>query len=143
LRERVDDIPLLADFFVRKYCERSGVEPKILSLDAMRALNQYDWPGNVRELENCIERTVLLAKRETIESNDFPARVVEDRKESIVSKDKPETPTLESIEKAYIYFIMNQTHGQKAKAAKILGIDSSTLYRKLKRYDLIDKEDES
>ncbi len=143
LRERVDDIPLLVDYFVRKYCERGGEESKMLSPEAMRALNQYDWPGNVRELENCIERAVLLAKRTTIEAEDFPARVVETRTETIVSKDKPDTPTLESIEKAYIYFIMNQTNGQKAKAAKLLGIDSSTLYRKLKRYQLIDDEDES
>ena len=143
LRERVDDIPLLVDYFVRQYCERGGEESKMLSPEAMRALNQYDWPGNVRELENCIERAVLLAKRTTIEAEDFPARVVETRTETIVSKDKPDTPTLESIEKAYIYFIMNQTNGQKAKAAKLLGIDSSTLYRKLKRYQLIDDEDES
>ncbi|UCD18504.1 MAG: sigma-54-dependent Fis family transcriptional regulator [Candidatus Zixiibacteriota bacterium] len=140
LRERIDDIPLLANYFVAKYCQRAGTETKAISPEAMRVLQDYEWAGNVRELENCIERAVLLARNDTIALSDFPSRIIENRKETIISRDKPETPTLESIEKAYIYYIMSQTQGQKAKAAKILGIDSSTLYRKLKRYRLDDTD---
>ena len=112
---------------------------KVLSPEAMKALHQYSWPGNVRELENCIERAVLLSREETIDVSDFPPRIIEGKPKSVISPDTPETPTLESIEKAYIYYIMDQTRGKKSKAAKLLGIDNSTLYRKLERYNLKDK----
>ncbi len=139
LRERVEDIPILARYFVDIFCRRIGAEIKIISPEAMQALHKYEWPGNVRELENCIERAVLLSRNETIELSEFPARLSEDKPVSVVSKESPETPTLESIEKAYIYYIMNQAQGKKSKAAEMLGIDSSTLYRKLERYKLVDK----
>lgn len=142
LRERTEDIPILANHFVSKYCRRNNVELKTLSPEAMEALQKYDWPGNVRELENCIEQAILLSRGESIEISDFRSRITEDRRRSIVSKEVPETPTLESIEKAYIYYIMNQTSGRKSRAAKLLGIDSSTLYRKLQRYSLVDKSEE-
>jgi two-component system response regulator HydG len=139
LRERGDDIPLLVNHFVAKYCRRDGVDLKTVSPEAMQALHKYDWPGNVRELENCIERAVLLCRSEIIEPADFPAKILETKPSSIIAPETPETPTLESIEKAYIYYIMNQAEGKKSKAAEMLGIDSSTLYRKLERYKLGEK----
>ncbi|MCX6829249.1 MAG: sigma-54 dependent transcriptional regulator [candidate division Zixibacteria bacterium] len=139
LRERGDDIPLLVNHFVAKYCRRDGVDLKTISPEAMQALHKYDWPGNVRELENCIERAVLLCRSEIIEPADFPAKILETKPSSIIAPETPETPTLESIEKAYIYYIMNQAEGKKSKAAEMLGIDSSTLYRKLERYKLGEK----
>jgi len=139
LRERTDDIPLLVNHFLNKYSQRIGVDLKILSPEAMKALHQYDWPGNVRELENCIERAVLLSREETIDVADFPQKIIENKPKTVVSPDTPQTPTLESIEKAYIYYIMDQTKGKKSKAAKLLGIDNSTLYRKLERYNLKEK----
>jgi DNA-binding NtrC family response regulator len=139
LRERFEDIPILVKHFLAKYCQRNEISLKSVSQEALSALNHYHWPGNVRELENCIERAVLLSRREVIEKDDFPAKVMENKPTSIVSSESPETPTLESIEKAYIYYIMNQAQGKKSKAAQILGIDSSTLYRKLEKYKLIDK----
>lgn len=139
LRERIDDIPLLVNYFVAKYCERNGIPPKTISPGAIKALNNYGWPGNVRELENCIERAVLLSHNDAIDTPDFPTRVTENKPTSVVSNEFPENPTLESIEKAYIYYIMNQVEGKKSKAAQMLGIDSSTLYRKLERYKLVDK----
>ncbi len=105
----------------------------------MEALNKYSWPGNVRELENCIERAVLLSRDEVMDAADFPTKVIENKETTIISNDSPENPTLESIEKAYIYYIMNQAQGKKSKAAQMLGIDNSTLYRKLERYKLADK----
>lgn len=139
LRERVDDIPLLVNYFVAKYCERNGIPHKVTSPGAMKALNDYGWPGNVRELENCIERAVLLSHNDIIDTPDFPSKVIENKPTSVVSNESPGNPTLESIEKAYIYYIMNQVEGKKSKAAQMLGIDSSTLYRKLERYKLADE----
>ena len=140
LRERPDDLQLLADHFIRKYCKRNKVDPKTLSQGALEALNKYNWPGNVRELENCIERAVLFSRGDEIDVDDFPTKIVEGTPQAIVSSEAPETPTLESIEKAYIYYIMNQAKGKKAKAAKLLGIDNSTLYRKLERYKIQEEE---
>ncbi len=141
LRERADDIPILANHFINLYTQRSGAGPKFLTPEALEALRKYYWPGNVRELENCIERAVLLARDDNIELDDFPKKITEHREPPLVTEDKQETPTLESIEKAYIYYIMNQTKGKKAQAAKLLGINNSTLYRKLQRYNILDEEE--
>nr|MBN2278410.1 sigma-54-dependent Fis family transcriptional regulator [candidate division Zixibacteria bacterium] len=141
LRQRIEDIPILTNHFVARYCQRNNVDLKVLSAEAMEALHKYDWPGNVRELENCIERAVLFSRAESIGISDFPKKVIEGRSQTVISRDEPETPTLESIEKAYIYYIMNQADGKKSRAAKMLGIDSSTLYRKLQRYKMTGEED--
>jgi DNA-binding NtrC family response regulator len=143
LRERVEDIPLLVNHFISKYCQRNGVDLKPISHEAMAMLNRYSWPGNVRELENCIERAVLLCRAQTIGLSDFPAKLVEGQPPALVSSETPATPTLESIEKAYIYYVMNQAQGKKTRAAQILGIDSSTLYRKLEKYKLTDNTNKS
>ena len=108
-------------------------------------LKGYAWPGNVRELENIIERAILLNRSDMLEPSDFPEKLAQQQSGQIVSDGQPATPTLESIEKAYIHFVMSQTDGRKAEAARILGIDTSTLYRKIQRYDLKadDKKDVS
>ncbi len=142
LRERQEDIIPLAETFVKLYSERLRKPLRKLSEEARLALSAYDWPGNIRELENSIERAVLLAKTETIMPDDFPARLIDSqsiaKKESLsaipIEEGEAITPTLQSIEKAYIHFIMAENKGNKSRAAKILGIDSSTLYRKLERY---------
>ncbi len=142
LRERTEDIPILANHFISAFCQRSNLDLKILTPEALEVLRKYNWPGNVRELENCIERAVLLSRAGNIDVPDFPSKITEENTKSIISEDKPENPTLESIEKAYIYYIMNQTKGKKTKAAKLLGIDNSTLYRKLQRYKFDTSEDD-
>jgi len=136
LRERMDDLPLLVDHFVRKFCEKTKSRSRKVSDEAMELLRGYAWPGNVRELENIIERAILLNRSETLEPADFPEKLSQHQSTAIVSSGKPATPTLESIEKAYIHYVMSQTEGRKAEAARILGIDTSTLYRKIHRYDL-------
>lgn len=138
LRERQEDIKILVDHFVKKFCAKVNLPPKSVSDEAMEILIRYPWPGNVRELENTIERAVLLNRNGTLVPADFPEKLIkaETRLGGVVSKEDPKTPTLESIEKAYIHFVMSQTYGKKAKAAKILGIDTSTLYRKLEKYNL-------
>jgi len=136
LRERMEDLPLLANFFVTKFCARAKVQSKAVSEAALNVLRGYTWPGNVRELENIIERAILLNRTDTLEPADFPEKLSEPDSGRIVKDTDPVTPTLESIEKAYIHYVMSQTDGRKAEAARILGIDTSTLYRKIQRYDL-------
>ena len=142
LRDRKEDIPLLTDFFIRKFCNKVSVEPKPISPEAMELLTSYRWTGNVRELENIIERAVLLNRSTTLEVSDFPDKLTQTKKIAAVHEEDPLNPTLESIEKAYIHYVMSQTGGKKRKAAKILGIDTSTLYRKIERYALKDSTED-
>jgi len=134
LRERVDDIELLSNHFVQASCERAGCPVKRLSTEALILLTKYNWPGNVRELQNVIERAVVLSAQPTLDVADFPEKLAQVAAVSPAGHAPASSPTLESIEKAYIYWVLNQTEWQKAKAAQILGIDSSTLYRKINKY---------
>ncbi|HEX9750663.1 MAG TPA: sigma-54 dependent transcriptional regulator [candidate division Zixibacteria bacterium] len=139
LRERRDDIELLSDYFVRQSCERAGCALKTLTPAAAARLHSYSWPGNVRELQNVIERAVVLTRKDELDISDFPDKL--GQATSAEATDGPSdgaVPTLESIEKAYIYWILNQTDWQKSKAAQILGIDNSTLYRKISKYKFDD-----
>ncbi len=136
LRERLEDIEILATHFVRKCCEKLKAPGKTISPETLKWLQDYHWPGNVRELENTIERAVLLSKSDTLEIADFPERINSHGPVEVVKESQPSSPTLESIEKAYIHYVMSETGGKKAEAARILGIDTSTLYRKIDRYQL-------
>jgi DNA-binding NtrC family response regulator len=135
LRQRREDIPLLADAFLKRSGRSAGTEPKRLTEDAIEAMQAYDWPGNVRELENALERAVILTEGETIDLGALPERVSVRRAEPIVS-DRPASanPALDVIERAYIMWVLQSEGGNKSRAAEILGIDVSTLYRKLSRY---------
>ncbi len=142
LAERREDIPILADHFLQHMAARHDGATKTLSPEALKLISEAEWPGNVRELENTLTRAYLLSKSDIIEPGDFPAKLQK------VAGAQPEmgdsggeNPTLESIEKAYIYWILNQTNWQKTKAAKLLGIDASTLYRKIDRYGLKKSEE--
>jgi len=143
LRERTEDIPLLVDHFIARFCSRAKSDVRKISPAAMRLLMSYQWPGNVRELENTIERAILLNRSHTLDVSDFPEKINQPESIQLVRESNPTTPTLESIEKAYIQFVMAQTQGKKSEAAKILGIDSSTLYRKIERYKLKSQSPES
>lgn len=138
LRERREDISLLVDYFIRSCCSKFDVPVKELSSDALKVLVAHSWPGNVRELENTIERAVLLNKGTILDVADLPEKLSRPVEETVVSESEPASPTLESIEKAYIHYVMSQAEGKKSKAARILGIDTSTLYRKIERYELGD-----
>jgi len=139
LRERKGDTELLIKFFIKKYCDKLGIEEKEITQNTLELLTSYSWPGNVRELENTIERAVILSSGKTIDLNSLPQNVVENKPLGLVQSSQPELPTLESIEKAYIFWILSQTGWQKTKASQILGIDASTLYRKIERYNLKEK----
>ena len=137
LRERAEDIPILIEYFIQRYCERVSRPPKEITPEALETLVKYTWPGNVRELENTIERAILLSRADKLDVSDFPERLLK-AEPQVIQPMEPVNPTLESIEKAYIHYVLTQTDGKKAEAARILGIDSSTLYRKLDRYNLKD-----
>jgi len=134
LRDRVEDIPLLVDHFVEKFCERHQLGRKDIQPEMYNVLSAYAWPGNVRELENTIERAVLLTKGGALTTSSFPETVVSAKPDGLVSRADPMTPTLESIEQAYIHWVLEKSGGNKTKAARVLGIDTSTLYRKLGKY---------
>lgn len=140
LRDRVEDIPLLVDHFVEKFCERHQLGRKEIQPEVYNVLSAYSWPGNVRELENTIERAILLSKEGTLTTKSFPESVVAGKSGALVSRADHKTPTLESIEKAYIHWVLETSEGNKSKAARILGIDTSTLYRKLGKYALGDSK---
>ncbi len=136
LRERHDDVPLLAEHFLKREAERSEEEPKKLSDEAMEVLFEYTWPGNVRELENVVERAVVLTNGGTIQPDALPPRLKEKAPDPLVRDAPPANPTMEVIERAYIEHVLKAEGGNKSRAAEVLGIDPSTLYRKIKRYDL-------
>jgi len=137
LRERREDIEELVEHFLKKLC--AGKEPKTMAPEAKEILMNYDWPGNVRELENTIERAVILSDDGVISPEDLPERVLQGgkRRGSLVI-DNP-TLTLDELEKEYILKVLAYTNGQKKRASEILGINPSTLYRKLLAYGFLEE----
>jgi DNA-binding NtrC family response regulator len=135
LRDRLDDIPLLTDHFLARYDH--GQDP-VITDQARDCLRKYDWPGNVRELENALERAAVLAGGRTITLDHLPDRVINPPTASITDDRAADNPTLDMIERAYVLWVLECEGGNKAKTAEVLGIDPSTLYRKLNRYGVGD-----
>ena len=135
LRERREDIPVLAKHFLRR---AGGEDPEAFTLtdEAMAVLCDYDWPGNVRELENALERAVVVSPTPEISPDAFPDRVRETPTPRLAAVDLPANPTMEVVERAYILWVLQSEGGNKTRAAEVLGIDPSTLYRKLNRYGI-------
>ena len=136
LRNRPGDIPLLSEAFLKRAADGRGEAPRALAPDTLEAMQRYSWPGNVRELENALERAVILAKGDMIPLSALPERVVEPRSDPLVSESAQANPTLDTIERAYIMWVLENEGGNKPRTAEVLGIDPSTLYRKLSRYGL-------
>jgi two-component system response regulator HydG len=135
LRERREDLVLLIDSFLQDLAADREANPKALSADALDAVMVYDWPGNVRELQNALEHAVVLSKGEIIEPAALPERITRRRKEPLVAERSSPNPSLDTIERAYIMWVLQSEGGNKTRAAEVLGIDPSTLYRKLSRYE--------
>jgi DNA-binding NtrC family response regulator len=134
LRQRADDVPVLVEHFLERFRGPQGM--KKMSRTALESLLRYDWPGNVRELENLIERAVILSESETIELEDLPEAVLQGPgRRGTFTIDTP-TMTLEELEREYILKVLHHTHWQKKRASEILGINASTLYRKLLGYGI-------
>ena len=136
LRERSDDIPLLAEHFLARFGAKRETGAPRLSEDVLPILQRYDWPGNVRELENALERAVVLTDGQEITAAALPARITEEQARPLVSDRLPPNPTMEIIERAYIQWVLQAEGGNRTRAAEVLGIDPSTLYRKLLRFGL-------
>ena len=133
LRHRRDDVALLVEHFLKRF---SGDTPRTVSREAMDAMSRYDWPGIVRELENVMERAVILNEGGPLVIKDLPDNVVNGpgRRGSLVI----DTPcvTLEELEREYILKVLQYTGWQKKRTSEILGINPSTLYRKLLGYGI-------
>jgi len=155
LRERKEDIPLLVKFFLKRLCEREGIEEKTITPPALEKLINYHWPGNIRELENLIERLVILSENNTIEVEDlsissldlkFPMREgLIEKKEMELKYTFPEiseegielNKLLREIEIYYLKKALEISKGTKTKAAKLLGLNRTTFIEKLKKYNLV------
>jgi two-component system response regulator HydG len=133
LRERKSDIPLLATSFLEKF-SRQDEMTRELTEDAMRRLMAYDWPGNVRELENAIERAIALGSVPFVSAADLPTTLQYPTTER--APEKEELLPLDELERRAILSTLRQTGGDKQAAARMLGIGKTTLYRKLKQYQI-------
>ena len=130
LRQRLEDIPLLADHFLTMYAARNNKQIEGISPDALDLMTSYYWPGNVRELENVIERAVVLSRSSTIETDDLPSRISDEERYQGQITVSIGTP-LEEMERRMIRETLRHTKGDKKLAARLLGIATRTIYRKL------------
>jgi DNA-binding NtrC family response regulator len=133
LRERKSDIQLMVISFLEKFSDPHG-PPRAISDDAMRRLIAYDWPGNVRELENAIERAVAMGSGPIVHVGDLPSNLHYPSSERVPDKD--ELLPMEELERRAILRTLRETGGDKLAAARMLGIGKTTLYRKLKQYQM-------
>ncbi len=127
LRERREDVPLLADHFIRKYSQMMSKRFTSISKPALELLMNYDWPGNVRELENAIERAMVIGREPEVQAPDFPLQLTTPGPPSAAE-------TLEDVERAHILKVLESCHWNQSRAARLLKIDRVTLYNKIKKY---------
>jgi DNA-binding NtrC family response regulator len=143
LRERKDDIPLLAEHFLKFYSVENSKQISALSEKAMELLIAYAWPGNIRELENAIEQAVALSFQAVLVPEDLP-RDVREQGSSRFPAPAPEdgqflfsdTPSLEEVKKRYVLQVLKQSQGNVSATARILNVDRRSLYRMLARYKI-------
>ncbi len=131
LRERIEDITSLVNHFLRYYKEKNNKPIKGIHPEAISLMQNYNWPGNIRELENAIERAVIMSRGEYIVPSDFPI--------AVQSADKTEIDagkSIKDVEKSLIVKTLNETNGNRTKAAQLLGITRRTLLNKLKEYKI-------
>jgi DNA-binding NtrC family response regulator len=158
LRERREDLPALVDHFIRRFNAEEGKSIPGVSSEALSMLQAYDWPGNVRQLENAVFRAIVLSDGGALKQEDFPqisgmttplhaspaARAaVEPAEQPVTITDETgELRTLEAIERDLIQFAIDHYSGHMSEVARRLGIGRSTLYRKVREYDLRVREGE-
>lgn len=127
LRERKDDIPLLVDYFINKYCLSMNKPPATIDSSALKRIQEFNFPGNIRELENLIERAIVVGNGKRISLKDLPLE-----KSMVASNNE----SLEDIEKAYVLQILNKYEWNISRTARALKVDRVTLYHKIKKYNL-------
>ena len=142
LRERVDDIPLLVDHFVRVYCAANHIILKPVADEAMQTLKRYSWPGNVRELQNAVQRIVLMTDGETITLKDLPRDIVQAAGKESTGRFRIPTAgfrledEVENYEKRWVESALAQSGGIKAQAAKLLGVNKDKMKYLCRKHDL-------
>ena len=138
LRERSSDILLIAQHFVEHFALQTDKPVVGLSADVAEKLLMYNWPGNIRELQNCIERAVSLTQHTEVQVEDLPTKIVKHRPSHVlvVSNNPSELLSMEQVERRYIQRVLQTVQGNKREAARVLGFDRKTLYRKLQRYNI-------
>jgi transcriptional regulator with PAS, ATPase and Fis domain len=136
LRERKQDIPPLVAFFVKQFAQQLGKSVPEVAPEAFQKLLDYSWPGNVRELQNAIEYAVVLARQNTVGIKELPRELQLPPALQQIERAIPTqgVPSLDDVERVTILQALAQCHGNKKKAAELLGIQRPTLYNKLKRY---------
>jgi DNA-binding NtrC family response regulator len=132
LRDRKEDVPLLASHFLQKFSEENHKSISHISPEALEILLQYSWPGNVRELQHTIERAVIFSTHPIILPEDLPRNMSEEVKGLEIPMSE-KTLSLKELEKRYVLKVLQETGGNKKKASEILGIDRATLYRILEK----------
>jgi len=128
LRERREDIPLLARYFMAKFSKKIGKNVRRIAEDSLQALVWYPWPGNIRELENMVERAVVVTETDEIRKEDLPVELLG------IADDAKRDLSLKGLEKDHILYVLKLTGGNKKQAARELGVNSATLWRKLKSF---------
>jgi two-component system nitrogen regulation response regulator NtrX len=141
LRERLEDVPVLADSFLREFTTAYGRKPKELTVQAYRVLQDYHWPGNVRELRNLIERLVILNPQVRIDARHIPiANSRRPAPERVPDRFGSLQEVRESVEREYIIKKLEETNGNVTRTAELLGLERSNLYRKMKTLGIGPKE---
>jgi len=136
LRQRRDDIPILVDFFVKKFAAKNRRTVECVTPECLRYLQNYSWPGNVRELENAIERGIILMRGDQLTEKSLPLSIQKQKEKDATSSFTIDSPaTLYEAEKMMILQTLEETRGNKSEAARRLGITRKTLQNKLQKYD--------
>ncbi|TAF33646.1 MAG: sigma-54-dependent Fis family transcriptional regulator [Cytophagales bacterium] len=132
LRERVEDIPILAEHFIKIYCQKYNQEEKTFSGQALKKMQEYHWPGNVRELQHAIERAVIMSDCDELAAGDFLFLLQKSEASELDITDF----NLENVEKIVIQKALSKHGGNLSKAAKVLGLTRASLYRRLEKHGL-------
>ena len=140
LRDRREDIPLLADYFLREFTTAYGRKPKELTPEAYGILQEYHWPGNVRELRNLIERIVILNPQVRVDARHIPLNVTRRPAERPMDRFGSLAEVREAVEREYILKKLEETNGNVTRTAELLGLERSNLYRKMKTLKIGPKE---
>lgn len=133
LRERLDDIPVLADHFLKSYANKYRKHFKGFKSNAMQLLQHYSWPGNIRELQHAIERAIIMSEGDELDNRDFFFLSAKPSSEKITPS---HTYNLDEVEKNMIQKAIDKNGGNISKAAKDLGLTRASLYRRLEKYGL-------
>jgi len=140
LRDRREDIPLLADHFLREFTTAYGRKPKELTPEAYDQLADYHWPGNVRELKNLIERIVILNPQVRVDARHIPLHAARRQPDRPLDRFGSLQEVREAAEREYILKKLEETNGNVTRTAELLGLERSNLYRKMKTLGIGPKE---